>query len=103
MRPDHLFLGSPADNSADMVAKGRSATGDRHSMRIHPDRIARGERAGAAKLSEADVVAIRRLYVTERPTLATIASQFGIGHVQVWRIIHNLQWTHIPLSQEDLS
>ena len=32
VRPDHLFLGTKAENLADMVAKGRSATGTRVFM-----------------------------------------------------------------------
>lgn len=44
--PSHLFLGTIADNNADMVAKkrNRAATGDSNGSRTRPDRLARGER-----------------------------------------------------------
>jgi hypothetical protein len=46
VRPDHLFLGTHADNMRDMLAKGR------HIPHL-------GEVNGRAKLTRADVVAIR--------------------------------------------
>lgn len=54
--PQHLFLGTHADNNRDCIRKGRNATGDRNGLRKHPERnpallyperLARGEKSGA--------------------------------------------------------
>ncbi len=40
VRPDHLFLGTHADNMADRQAKGRQAQGDGQGQRLHPEAYA---------------------------------------------------------------
>lgn len=47
VNPDHLWLGTNADNTADRHAKGRDAKGERHGSRTKPERLARGERHGS--------------------------------------------------------
>jgi hypothetical protein len=44
--PAHLFLGTVADNAADMVKKGRQARGDHHGFRLHPESVLRGQANG---------------------------------------------------------
>ena len=78
VRPSHLFIGSNAENVADMVAKGRNSTG-------------RGESSGGAKLTEEDVVWIRQLGATQEK----IANCFGISKSQIWRIQNRRAWAHI--------
>src|SRR6185295_5598152 len=49
---EHLFLGTTQDNSDDMVAKGRSAKGERSGHYTHPERTARGVRHGRSTKPE---------------------------------------------------
>jgi hypothetical protein len=68
----HLQAGTRAENSADMVAKGRSP-------------LSRGERSGRAKLTSEQVAEIIRLRSAGHTTVA-IAAQFGIHFAHVSRI-----------------
>lgn len=68
VNPDHLFLGTHADNMADMVRKGRSTLGQRN---------------GQAKLTDEDVVAIRTATDT---TQVALAARYGISQPYVSRI-----------------
>jgi len=78
-RPGHLFLGTHADNVADMDAKGR---------RITPDR--RGER-GRARLKVAQVATIRkRLAAGELQRV--IARDFGVAVSTIGEIARGATW-----------
>ena len=54
VRPDHLFLGTQVENMADMVLKGRGASGEKHGD-IMRKVARRGEAHPSSRLSEAQV------------------------------------------------
>jgi hypothetical protein len=110
VRPDHLFLGTAADNSNDKVAKGRQAQGDntiyrkypekrmigdKNPSRSHPESHPRGERHGMAKITESDVLKIREMYATGEHTQRNLAKQFGVTQTLVHFIVKRLKWAHI--------
>jgi hypothetical protein len=75
VRPDHLFLGSHADNMGDKAKKGRVPT---------------------AKLTRDDVLAIRALVRSgNHPSLRSIARQHGVDHSQIVRLLKGEAWTHV--------
>ena len=98
VNPEHLFLGTQQDNLADMVAKGRNQKGDRHSSRLHPERLCRGERHGQAKLTEASVLTIRAAY-RAGGRVGQLARQFGVARQTITDILRNRRWTHLPSAE----
>lgn len=79
VNPHHLFLGTPKDNSADMVKK---------------DRQAKGERINKGKFVEADIIEIRRL-AGQGVQSKDIAALFGMDTSTVSEIINRKTWRHI--------
>lgn len=79
VRPDHLFLGTNADNMADKVAKGRQPY---------------GERSAQAKITEHDVVDIRTLRAFGARQSA-LARAFGVSQQLVSAICNRLVWSHV--------
>lgn len=79
MNPEHLFLGTYADNSADMAQKKRSTIGERNPM---------------AKVNTATVQAIRILGNTGM-FQKNIAEKFGISREAVGLILRGERWKHI--------
>lgn len=96
VRPDHLFLGTPTDNTADRDRKGRGAfvRGDQHPQRLHPEKVLRGEQTGRAKLTEAQVREIRiRRAAGER--LGTLAVEFDVRSSTISHIATRRIWRHV--------
>lgn len=68
-----------AENLSHMVAHGTAQRGEQH---------------GAARLTEADVRAIRRA-VSEGATHAATADAFGVARVTVTFIVNRRRWRHV--------
>lgn len=81
VRPDHLFIGTNAANTADMVAKGRQ-------------RGAVGERNRFALLDEEDVRTIRRLAALGA-TQASLKDAYGVSQQCVSAILTRATWRHV--------
>ena len=79
--PAHHFLGTTQDNTADKVAKGRSPS---LSGEAHPQ----------AKLTAADVVAIRQL-AGDGASPLEIAERFGVARVTIYGIVHRRSWRSV--------
>ena len=79
MNMRHWFLGTVGDNYADMRAKGR-------------ERKALGERHGLARLTKADVLAIRASDEPER----AIAAKHGVALRTIQHVRSRATWRHIP-------
>jgi hypothetical protein len=84
INPDHLFLGTHAENMADMATKGR---GSRHGT----GRSNKGETNGRSKLTRQDGAAIRFLK-SEGFLLKEIAPMFGVCLSQISLVSRNLLW-----------
>lgn len=81
VRPDHLFLGTQADNLLDMRRKGRSG-----------DRRVYGEKNGSAKLTSNQVLEIRKRYLAGGITQKALAGEYGVSLPLIEKIIGGRLW-----------
>lgn len=80
VNPDHLETGTYADNSKDMVLRGRSLKGENHNL---------------AKLTEDDVRRIRHLYNTREISQVALGRLFGVSNVNIADIVHLMTWKEV--------
>jgi hypothetical protein len=81
VNPKHLLVGTVADNTRDKFERGRG-----------PDR--RGERHPLARLTEGDVIEIRRLRDMGW-TQHALATRFSVSRGHIYRIVTHQGWGHI--------
>ncbi len=77
VRPSHLFIGTPKQNSEDRDAKGRGI---------------RGEKCHLAKLTAKAVKYIRSLH---KPNHRKIAEQYGVTRSVISNMLRGLTWKHV--------
>ena len=80
VRPDHLFLGTPRDNSRDMVTKRRHT---------------HGEQAAGAVLTEQHVAEIRRVYAGEQATYSALGRRYGVSPATIRDVVLRNTWKHV--------
>lgn len=80
VNPAHLFLGTNADNMADMKRKGRQGFGERNA---------------SSRLTEVDIVAIRKSYWLQGLLSHEIARQYETSDRHIRNIVRGNKWPHV--------
>lgn len=80
VNPNHLILGSQADNVHDCIEKGR---------------FIRGEAVGGAKLTADAVREIRAAYAAGLGDAQTLARAYGVTRRNIAAILERRSWAHV--------
>lgn len=90
VNPNHLFLGSQQDNMDDMDAKNRRVS-------------LRGVDSPVSKLTESQVVEIRRLFNKCGMSAPEVSKVIGISEQNIRSISHFESWKHVGGDKPDAS
>lgn len=82
VNPDHLWVGTPKENTRDVSTKKR-----------WPDR--RGEGAANHKHTSEEIIEIRRMYAEDGLTLKQIGSIYGIDKSLIHLIVSRKTWKNV--------
>lgn len=101
--PSHLFLGTPADTMRDAAAKGHvhrapraiRAERARRAAAAHPERHVRGGAVNHAKLTPADVRAIRAAEPGGYGFLVGLARRSGVSTHTILSVRLGRTWAHV--------
>ena len=84
VNPEHLFLGTQADNVADMMAKRRGRNVPRF-----------GEDNPMSALTASQVLAIRSDFAAQRATMRQLAKDYDVAVMTIFRIVRRQSWTNL--------
>jgi len=95
--PSHLFLGTYADNAADMCSKGRQSVmcGANHYYNTHPEKIRKGTMLTQSKLTEAIVTQVLSTDFSVRGSKAALAEALGVSPGTISMILSGKTWKHV--------
>jgi predicted XRE-type DNA-binding protein len=79
-RPEHLYVGTHADNFHDVVARGRASHGEQHYRAV---------------LDDSAVRSIRSLVADQGWMQKEAAAAFGISKQTVSRVVRREAWAHV--------
>lgn len=82
VNPDHLKIGTHADNVQDKVDHGRQAR-------------QKGEEHGQSKLTEQQVLAIKASYSGGGVSQRGLALVYGVSQKAVWAVLNGTRWRHL--------
>ena len=84
VRPSHLFLGTPKENVADMIQKGRQG-------------VTRHGRGGPQKFTIEQIARIQAAYATGEVTHRQIAIVLGVDTSSICRIVNRAKYKQSPI------
>jgi hypothetical protein len=84
IRPDHLFLGTAQDNMDDKTNKARN-------------NVARGSTHYKTKLTNNDIIHIRRKYSLCNTKQVDLAEELGLSRSAIEKIVNNRTWKHVEV------
>lgn len=88
INPEHLVLGTHAENSADMVRKSRQA---------------KGAKVGTATLSDAQAEEILHIIKTQRHSIKELASRYNVTVHVIYTLTSGPNWKHLKQKAKDES
>lgn len=89
--PDHVYEGDALLNSQDAHLRGRYATG----ARTRPEKRARGEQNGNAKVTADKVRAIRARYAKGGISQRELGELHGVHQTKISAIVRRKTWAHV--------